>query len=41
MAAATVDMLTDPHYRQGETNVGYRRSLDYALKVRGSTDPDC
>lgn len=41
MAAAAVDMLTDPYYRQAETSVGFRRSLDYALKVRGSTDPDC
>ena len=39
MAAAAVDMLTDPYYRQAENSVGFRRSLDYQLKVRGSTDP--
>jgi LacI family transcriptional regulator len=41
MAAAAVDMLTDPYYRQAESSVGFRRSLDYQLKVRGSTDPSC
>jgi LacI family transcriptional regulator len=41
MAAAAVDMLTDPYYRQGEHSVGFRRSMDYALKIRGSTDPSC
>lgn len=41
MAAAAVDMLADPYYRQSESSVGFRRSLDYALKVRGSTDPEC
>lgn len=41
MAAAAVDMLTDPYYRQAENSVGFRRSLDYQLKVRGSTDPSC
>jgi len=30
-------MLTDPYYRQAENSVSFRRSLDYQLKVRGST----
>jgi LacI family transcriptional regulator len=41
MAAAAVDMLTDPYYRQAESSIGFRRSLDYQLNIRGSTDPDC
>jgi hypothetical protein len=33
-------MLTDPYYRQAESSVGFRRSLDYQLKIRGSTVAD-
>jgi LacI family transcriptional regulator len=40
MAAAAVDMLTDPYYRQAENSVGFRRSLDYQLRIRGSTVPE-
>lgn len=40
MATAAVDILTDPYYRQADSSVGFRRSLDYQLKVRGSTDPN-
>ena len=41
MAAAAVDMLTDPHYRRSEGSAAFRRSLDYELKLRGSTVADC
>jgi LacI family transcriptional regulator len=40
MAAAAVDMLTDPYYRRMESSAGFRRSLDYQLTIRGSTDPN-
>jgi len=41
MAAAAVDMLTDPYYRQAKSSIGFRCSLDYQLKIRGSTDACC
>lgn len=40
MAAAAVDILTDPHYRDDPRDPAWRRLLDYHLVVRGSTDPE-
>lgn len=39
MAAAAVDILTDPHYRQRRGDPAFRRLLDYQLRIRGSTVP--
>jgi LacI family transcriptional regulator len=39
MAAAAVDILTDPRYRDDPRDPEWRRLLDYRLVVRGSTDP--
>jgi LacI family transcriptional regulator len=38
MAAEAVDILTDPSYRANVTDPTFRRSLDYQLMIRGSTD---
>jgi len=40
MAEAAVDILVDPEYRQNKLDRDYHRTLDYTLKIRGSTDPE-
>jgi LacI family transcriptional regulator len=37
MAAAAVDILTDPQYRHDVGDPRWRRQLDYQLRIRGST----
>ena len=39
MAAAAVDILTDPRYRRQPQDPAFRRLLEYRLEIRGSTDP--
>jgi LacI family transcriptional regulator len=41
MAAAAVDILIDPAYRRHADRHAFHRSLDYQLRIRGSTDPAC